>query len=130
MAVQKIAFDIDAMLNSIDKIVARLQEFPSEGSLNESHGAGTGAARQFRRELTLTAIQLEKAAKSIRTNLSKTQEAIRLTMNELVERDASIADEAQRMVAAVESIVPDRTPTAGGTGAPATQATPSAGSYK
>jgi hypothetical protein len=119
MAVQKIAFDIDGMLNSIDKIVARLQEFPTEGSLRVSHGAGTGAAQEFRRELTLTASQLEQAAVAIRANLANTKEAIRLTMDELVERDASIADEARKMVAAVEDIVPGQAPSAVSANSPA-----------
>jgi hypothetical protein len=111
MAVQKIALDIDGMLNSIDKIVSRLQEFPSEGTLQESRGANTGVASEFRAELARTARQLELVASRVRQNLGKTQEAIRATMNTMVEQDAAVADEARTLLALVGDIAPE--PSAG-----------------
>jgi hypothetical protein len=104
MAVQKIALDIDGMLHSIDKIVARLQDFPSEGALQESRGAYTGVAREFRSELAQTARQLELVASRVRENLGRAQEAIRATMNTMVERDAAVADEARALLALVGDI--------------------------
>jgi hypothetical protein len=107
MAVQKIALDIDGMLHSIDKIVARLQDFPSEGSLQESRGANTGVASDFRSELAQTARQLEVVASRVRENLGRAQEAIRATMNTMVEQDAAVADEARSLLALVGDITLD-----------------------
>jgi hypothetical protein len=124
MAGQNILIDIDGMLASIDKIVGRLLEFPDEGTLNVSHGAGIGVAKDFRSELGRTARVLEATAGKIRADLQQTQEAIRATMNDMVEQDAALADDAQRMLTVVESVVPPTTPAGSGSPSAPSSGTP------
>ena len=90
MLFDKISMDLDLVIANLKKFEAP-DRMPAENALLQTEGSSYGAAHNFNFEIEQTARTLEKVAKRVRENLENTRDAVKATMEDMVETDASLA---------------------------------------
>jgi hypothetical protein len=108
--VQQILIDFDSVDSAIKRIIAERSTVPEAGNIRQVEGTSVGVTSPFHAELEYSASLLASIVETIRLELDATESAIRKAVEDVVEKDASHADDAKAILAAVDSIVVEDTP--------------------
>ena len=103
MLFDKISMDLDLVIANLKKFEAP-DRMPAENALLQTEGSSYGAAHNFNFEIEQTARTLEKVAKRVRENLENTRDAVKATMEDMVETDASLASVASTVNAQFDAV--------------------------
>ena len=109
--VQQILIDFDSVDSAIKRIIAERSTVPEAGTIRQVEGTSVGVTSPFHDQLAYSASLLAKIVETIKAELDATENAIRKAVADVVEKDASHADEAKAILAAVDSIVVEDSPT-------------------
>lgn len=99
----KIRMDFDKMSAQLKKLAESYSELPTDGALRRSVGTDDEIGTVFRSELTGTASDFALVVVRLRELLQSTEGALRDAINDLAERDAAVSQEAQQLLALLES---------------------------
>lgn len=124
-----ISYNIDVMLDSISKIVARIGEIPEPGALAQRRGTSHGVASGFYRDLVVSSNTMERLAQSVRVDLEKTRDAIQGAIEDASRQDESIRMDVAILEEQVDGVGPVA-PAVPAAPAPTTSAGSSLGGYK
>jgi hypothetical protein len=120
-----ISVDFDQAAENARLISAHIEDLPSAAVSSHHEGTAVGVTGEFHAALQATALQLPATVERLRSLLQSSQEAIEKTVADLISRDASMADEANAMLAGIADIAgPSSSPASSSTPAPSAPVTP------
>ena len=109
-----IAINFDSVGKSIGVLRSGKAELPTAGEVQRHEGIDIGVTAPFMGSVEYCSNVLSALVESMHRELAASEEAIRLTVEDLVRNDASAADEAKTLLTAIDAItaVEPSTPTA------------------
>ncbi|MGV8886065.1 MAG: hypothetical protein ACOH1T_10840 [Microbacteriaceae bacterium] len=103
IGLNQIAMDVDVVIANLKKF-ERPDRMPAENALLQTEGSSYGVAHVFNAQLKSTASVLEQVAQRVRENLENTRAAVKATMEDMVETDASLASVASEVNAQFDAV--------------------------
>lgn len=97
--------EVEAMVKTLSDMGAGAEELPAPSVMRENIGSGIGVTEAFKQELVSVGGQLATLISTMKTELTKTQEAVRLAVSDMVAMDGALADEAAAIIAFIDSAV-------------------------
>lgn len=119
MANTIISVDLDEVAQVLKRLTEHISNdgvLPSSSQMQQVTGTGVGAAERFDARLRSAALDLSHLVDEIRVVLRQSHDAIHHTVTELVARDATLAKDAQQLLAGLDAMSVD-TAAAGAAGA-------------
>jgi hypothetical protein len=108
--VTPIAINFDSVMKSINVLVAGTGQLPPSSEITRYEGVGVGVTSPFRDSVEHSARAVDEVVKTLREELQLSQAAVRQTVADMVAMDASLADEAQVVLTAIDSIMANPLP--------------------
>jgi hypothetical protein len=100
-----ISIDFESVLNSMRLIIAERSGVPSPSEVRQIDGTSIGVTKPFHGEVDKAAATLSGIVRVILEELEGTHEAIRKTVEDMVQKDQMISDEAASILAVLDSTV-------------------------
>jgi hypothetical protein len=100
-----IAINFDSVAKSLDLIMASAGQLPTVSEVQRSEGIAIGVTSDYRSSVTYAASTLAAVVKTMHSEVEKVQEAVRLTVADMVARDATLADEGRAINTALDLII-------------------------
>lgn len=97
--------EVEAMVKTLKDMGVGTEQLPDPSVVRENIGSSVGVTEDFKSELVKVGGQLGSLIVTMRKELTKTQEAVRLAVTDMVAMDGSLADEAAAIVALIDSAV-------------------------
>lgn len=98
-----IFYQFEALAKVLSKMAAGPTEFPEPSILRENVGSAVGVTQNFKGEVARLSLHLSVVVEAMRTELTETHETLRLVIADMVQTETLLADEAQRILALIDS---------------------------
>ena len=94
---------MDDVVSGLNDLIEGSSSLPTPGEVS-SQGTGVGVTSPFRAEVSATATSVKAALRAVASQLRASDEDIRATVAALLEKDETLADEANQLLTFLDSI--------------------------
>ena len=101
---EPIAINFDSVGESIAQLSGSTGYLPTAEAVSQTEGAQVGVTLPFHNQVKYTAGVLADLVRQMNQELTKSEEAMRQTVADMVAKDESLSDEARVLLNAVDSI--------------------------